>query len=274
MANSLIDTHCHLDLEQFDEDRDEVVQRAREVGVALIVNPGIDLMTSQRAIALAEKYDLVYAAVGLHPNELAEFRLEMVSQVAVLAQHPKVVAIGEIGLDYYWKRTPREIQIQAFRAQLDLAASLGLPVIIHNRDAHADVRAILREWAQNDAVQRSSLVARPFLGVLHAYSGDLEMAEEVFSWGFLVSLGGPVTFTNARRLHALVPQLPLSKLMLETDAPFLAPHPHRGKRNEPAYVSLVADAVAALHARSRDEVVCTTGETASRFFGLKQADAA
>lgn len=237
----LIDTHCHLDFQQFDADRDEVVERAAEAGVTIIINPAIDLATSRRAIALAEQYDGVYAQVGVHPNDAADFDDATLAELRRLAAHPKVVAIGEIGLDYYWERVPHDQQQVAFAAQLALAADLDLPVVIHCRDAHADLRDALRKWVPGAQKQRRS---NAILGVLHAYSGDLAMAEEAFGWNMALSLGGPVTFRNARQLHALVTHLPLERLMLETDAPFLTPHPHRGQRNEPAYTLLVAQAIA------------------------------
>lgn len=236
-----IDTHCHLNFHQFDADRDAVVQRALEVGVEIIVNPAVDLATSRQAIELAERYPGVYAQVGVHPNDSADFSAETVTELAEMARHPKVVAIGEIGLDYYWERVPHAQQWAAFEAQLDLAARLDLPVVLHCRDAHADLRDILRKWVPGAQKQRTD---DAILGVLHAYSGDLDMAQEAFGWNMALSFGGPLTFRNAKDLHALLGQLPLDRLMLETDAPYLTPHPHRGKRNEPAYIALIAQGLA------------------------------
>jgi TatD DNase family protein len=236
-----IDTHCHLNFHQFDEDRDAVVQRAWEAGVKMIINPAVDLATSRQAIELAERYAGVYAQVGVHPNDSGNFDANTVAELAELARHPKVVAIGEIGLDYYWERVPHAQQQVAFEAQLEMAARLDLPVVLHCRDAHADLRDVLRKWVPRAQKRRTGAA---ILGVLHAYSGDLEMAEEAFGWNMVLSFGGPLTFRNAKALHALLGQLPLDRLMLETDAPYLTPHPYRGKRNEPAYIPLIAQGLA------------------------------
>lgn len=259
----LVDTHCHLDFHQFDADRDDVVRRAAEAGVAVIVNPATDLASSRRAIALAERYPGVYAQVGVHPNDSADFDAATLEELRRLAAHPKVVAIGEIGLDYYWERVPHGQQHAAFEAQLELAAELDLPVVIHCRDAHADLRDVLRKWVPGAQKRRGS---DAMLGVLHAYSGDLALAEEAFSWNMVLSLGGPVTFRNAKGLHGLVAALPLQRLMLETDAPYLAPHPYRGQRNEPAYLVLIAESMAALQRVSPAEVAKQTTALALRVF--------
>lgn len=259
----LVDTHCHLDFHQFDADRDDVVRRAAEAGVAVIVNPATDLASSHRAIALAERYPGVYAQVGVHPNDSADFDAATLEELRRLAAHPKVVAIGEIGLDYYWERVPHGQQHAAFEAQLELAAELDLPVVIHCRDAHADLRDVLRKWVPGAQKRRGS---DAMLGVLHAYSGDLALAEEAFSWNMVLSLGGPVTFRNAKGLHGLVAALPLQRLMLETDAPYLAPHPYRGQRNEPAYLVLIAESMAALQRVSPAEVAKQTTALALRVF--------
>lgn len=280
----LVDSHCHLDVEQFDDDREAVLARASDAGVRRIVNPGIDLKHCRQAVALAERTDLdvdVYAAVGIHPNSTGDFDERMLAEVRQLAEHPRVVAIGEIGLDYYWMRVPVEQQQASLRAQLAAAAELGLPVIIHSREpnagqpphrsCYADVAEILEEWVESAAFAASPLARRSYAGVLHAFGGDLELAERAYRWNFVLGLGGPVTFTNARRLHAVVPQLRLDRLMLETDAPYLAPHPHRGKRNEPAYLALVCDKLAELFDVSREEIARQTTATALRFFGLEEA---
>ena len=265
----LVDSHCHLDLPQFDPDRDAVVARARAAGIQLLVNPGIDLDHSRRAIALAEKYPEVYAAVGVHPNSSAGFDQAALDELRRLAGHPKVVAIGEIGLDTHWDTVPLAQQIPAFQAQLALAQELGLPVIIHNREATEQVVAVLEEWVTSPAFRRSPLARRPFAGVLHAFGGDEALAQQAYGWNFVLGLGGPVTFKNARRLHELTPKLRLDRLMLETDAPYLAPHPYRGKRNEPAYVALVCRRVAELAGRSPQDVAQITTAVARQFFGLE-----
>jgi TatD DNase family protein len=259
----LIDTHCHLDFHQFDEDRDAVVARAAAAGVAIVINPGTDLNSSRRAIALAERFPGLYAQVGIHPNDSAECGDDTMAQLAELAAHPKVVAIGEIGLDYYWERVPHPQQWAALEAQLDLALDLDLPVVLHCRDAHQDLRDVLRKWVPIAQTQRAE---GAILGVYHAYSGDVEMAEEAFGWNMVLSLGGPVTFRNARQLHAVVTQLPLERLMLETDAPYLAPHPRRGQRNEPAYVPLIAEALAGLLDTDAETVAVQTTALARRTF--------
>jgi TatD DNase family protein len=233
----MIDSHCHLDFPHFDEDRDEVLARAADAGVTAVINPGTDLESSRRAVALANTYGNVYAAVGLHPHHAIPIDGQILSELRHLAAHPKVIAIGEIGLDYYRELSPRAQQRDSFEIQLSLADELDLPVIIHQRQSGSDVMAALRNWAGND---HSGCV-------LHAFSGDKEMADEAIRLGFHVGIGGPLTFSNARRLPEIVHHLPLNCLVVETDAPYLTPHPHRGKRNEPAYVALVAQRLAELH---------------------------
>lgn len=270
LVSMVVDSHCHLDVEQFDTDREAVVERARAAQVKLIVNPGIDLHHCRQALALAERYPEVYVAVGIHPNSSADFSEQTLGELRTLAQHPKVVAIGEIGLDYYWQQVEPAQQAYAFRQQLALAADLGLPVIIHNRDATADTATILHEWTSADVTRHSPLATRPFWGVLHAFGGDLALAEQASSWNFILGLGGPITFRNAQRLQEVVAQLPLERLMLETDAPYLTPHPHRGQRNEPAHVALVCAQLARLHGLSPAAVAAVTSTVACRFFGLEQ----
>lgn len=264
----LVDSHCHLDLAHFDEDREAVLQRARAAGVGLIVIPGIDVDQCRGSLALAEATPEVYAAVGVHPNSSGTFSPATLGELRTLAAHPKVVAVGEIGLDYYWERATREQQAAAFRAQLALAGELGLPVIIHNRDASEDVAAIVEEWTGSDDFRHSPLATRPYAGVLHAFGGDLALAERAYSWNFLLGIAGPVTFKNARQMHELVPQLRPDRLLVETDAPYLTPHPYRGKRNEPGYVALVAEKVAALLGESTAEIARQTSARAVAFFGL------
>jgi TatD DNase family protein len=265
----LVDSHCHLDLSQFDADRADVIARAQKCGVGCIVNPGIDLAHSRRAIELAEAHPAVYAAVGVHPNSTDQLDEHVLAELRRLAAHPKVVAIGEIGLDYYWDKVAPDQQQRAFRAQLALAAELGLPVIIHSRESNADVAEILRTWVHSEGFRTSPLAARPYAGVLHAFSGDEALAREAYTWNFVLSLGGPVTFKNARRLHALVPKLDPERLMLETDAPFLTPHPHRGQRNEPAYVALVCQQLAELFEMPLEQIAAASTHLAYSFFGLE-----
>jgi TatD DNase family protein len=260
-----IDTHCHLDFHQFDADRDDVLQRAIDAGVVAIVIPAIDLPGSRRAIELAERLPGVYAQVGVHPNDAGGFDQDTLAELRDLAAHSKVVAIGEIGLDYYWDRVAHDVQQVVFRTQLEMAADLDLPVVIHCRDAHADMRDILRKWVPGAQKRRGE---HAILGVLHAFSGDLEMADEAFHSNIVVSLGGPVTFRNARQLRELVVQIPLDAVMLETDAPYLAPHPHRGQRNEPAYIPLIAQSLAELFQVDRSVVAQKTTALAQRVFRL------
>jgi TatD DNase family protein len=269
--SSIVDTHCHLDLAQFDADREAVIDRAVAAGVGRIVNPAIDLDSCGRVVALAERHEPIYAAVGVHPNDCAEFDDAAVDALRALAGQPKVVAIGEIGLDYYWDKVPHAQQIRALRTQLALAAELGLPIILHSRDASADDRQCSEDLLTE--IGRIEPAARKrdkdgILGIWHAFSGDLDDAQRAYELGLILGLGGPVTFLNARRLHALVPGLRLDRLVLETDAPYLAPHPYRGRRNEPAYVPLIAEALAALFSTSVEAVAATTTATASACFGL------
>ncbi|MBV7333859.1 TatD family hydrolase [Chloroflexi bacterium TSY] len=265
----LFDTHCHLDLDQFAGERDAILAHARDSGVRFIVNPGIDLGHSQQAIALAERYREVYAAVGVHPNSSQTIDETTIDALRNLADHSKVVAIGEIGLDYHWDKVEPTRQKQAFRLQLSLAAELGLPVIIHSRDSNDDVAKILSEWVRSTEFLNSPLTNRPFAGVLHAFSGDIGLARQAYDWNFVLSLGGPVTFKNARVLHELIPKLALDRLMLETDAPFLTPHPYRGKRNEPAYVALVCQKLTDLYESSVDEIAASTTKLACSFFQIR-----
>ena len=264
----LVDSHCHVDASAFDEDRLAVLDRARTVGVQQIVIPGIDLHHCRQALGLADAHGDIVAAVGIHPNSSGDFDATVEAELREMARHPKVVAYGEIGLDYYWDKVEPSRQRVAFERQLELAAALGLPVIIHCRDANQDVMAVLGAWVQSVTFATSPLAQRPFAGVLHAFSGDVAMAEAAYSWNFVLSLGGPVTFTNAKQLHALVPQLRRDLLMLETDAPYLTPHPHRGKRNEPSYVALVCEKLAALYGISAAQMAAESTALAQRFFSL------
>jgi TatD DNase family protein len=267
----LVDSHAHLDFSQFDADRQEVITRAREAGVEMIVNAGAGLEASQAGVALAETYPQIYAAVGVHPHEAKTLNENVLEELRALAQHPKVVAIGEIGLDYYRDRSPRPVQRQAFQQQLALAAELGKPIIVHDREAHDDVMNMLRQWAGEVRATDHPINQ---LGVMHCFSGDLAMAREVIEMGFYVSIPGPVTFTNARRLPELVDALPLERLLIETDCPYLTPHPHRGKRNEPAYVRLVAEAIAQIRGIPLEHVARITTANAQTLFGLESPKAA
>jgi TatD DNase family protein len=259
----LIDTHCHLDFERFDSDRDEVLSRAKEAGVRRIIVPAVDLQNCANVLALASSYGEVFAAMGIHPNSTAAWEDSWIDQVQRFADHSKVVAVGEIGIDYYWDDSPKEIQHTAFSAQLDLAADLGLPVIIHNRDAGEDVIRLLAE---------SRLAGGERPGVLHSFSAEWPIAEAALEMGFYIGITGPVTFKKADDLRDVVARLPLNRILVETDAPFLAPQPRRGKRNEPAYVAYVAEKIAELHDLSREEIGKITTANAQRLFGTLQLD--
>ncbi len=259
----LVDTHCHLNFERYDDDRNEVIQRAADAGVTRVINPGIDLDTSQQALALAKQYDGVYAAVGFHPNDTAAFTPAMLASIREMASEAKVVSIGEIGLDYHWDKSPKAKQAEAFEAQLELAAELELPVIIHNREASEDVIPILENWAKT---LPDSLKGRA--GVLHSFSAPQAVADRVLAAGFYLGFTGPLTFKKSEDLRHIAAGLPLDRILVETDGPFLTPHPHRGKRNEPAYIPLIVDRLAALHQISTNNMAEHTTANAERLFRL------
>ncbi len=233
----LIDSHCHLNFNAFDDDRAEVLARAAEAGVVALINPATNLGDSRQIVTMSEQIPNLFATVGIHPNDAGGVDEATLEHLHQLAQHRRVVAIGEIGLDYYWDSAPRPVQQQVFEQQLALAKAVGKPVIIHQRDAVADTMAILRRWAATGD--------QPGL-VLHSFSGDLAMAKEALALGFYIGISGPITFKNARDLPEIVAAVPLNRLLVETDAPFLSPHPFRGKRNEPARVKLIAEKIAGL----------------------------
>lgn len=263
-----VDTHCHLDFESFEPDRELVMQRAREAGVGIVLNPAIDLETSAKILALTDQFDGLFAAIGVQPNSSASWTDESEGILRELMQHPKVVAIGEIGLDYYRDRAPKDVQHNAFRQQLQLAAELELPVIIHNREASADVLKTLLDWQAELTRAQSPLAERP--GVLHSFSGDQEMAEKAIAAHFFIGFTGPVTFKNAPDLQEIAKRLPLESMLVETDSPFLSPHPERGKRNEPARVKLIAEKIALLKDIAVDQVATATTENAQRLFRFEE----
>jgi TatD DNase family protein len=253
----LVDTHCHLDFDRFDEDRGAVLARAEAAGVTRIIVPAVDLSNAQAVLRLAEKYDSVYAAVGVHPNSSAGWQDDWIDALRDLAQHDKVVAIGEIGLDYHWDKSPPETQHCALSLQLELAAALDLPVIIHNREASTDVIRLLAA---------SPLAGRERPGVLHSFSGDWATAQAALDMGFYLGFTGPVTFKKADDLRQIAAQVPADRILVETDAPFLTPHPYRGQRNEPAYVMYVAERIALEREVDTAVIAQQTTENARRLF--------
>ncbi|MEW5938117.1 MAG: TatD family hydrolase [Chloroflexota bacterium] len=270
----LTDTHCHLYWNKFDGDREAVIQRAVDAGVTRMLVPGVDGESSRQAIALAEAHNEIYAAAGFHPTDLDKFSEEDFAQVKELAGHPKVAAIGEIGLDHYWvkEEAKRERQRELLRRQLAFAAEIGKPVIIHMREegdawfgeASIQLLDILTAWASELKAKDHSLAARP--GVLHSFNGNLETAQNAIAMGFFIGVTGPVTYKNAELKRNIISQLPITKLLIETDSPFLAPAPRRGKRNEPAFVREIADKIAEITSRSKEEVAALTTENAARLF--------
>ena len=256
IAGPFVDTHCHLDVAAFDAGREAVIARARAAGIACFINPGYDVASSRRAIALAEQRDDVFAAVGIHPNDAATFDQDLPA-LRGLAAHSQVVAIGEIGLDYYWDRVPRDRQADAFACQLALARELGKPVIIHCRDAYDDTLEALRRHGDDLRV------------VMHAFAGDRRHADEALSRGYYLGLGGPITYKTADNLRAVAQAAPLDRLVLETDSPYLPPHPFRGQRNEPAYLSLISEKLSQVRGVSLPEVAAATTRAAQQLFGSR-----
>lgn len=270
-----IDTHAHLFFKDFEQDLDDVIRRAREAGVDYIVCPGTDLETSRASVALAEKYDCIYAAVGFHPHEAKKAASEegivlseVLDEIIQLSQHHKVVAIGEIGLDYHYNYSPQEIQREVFSKQIEIARRRGLPIIIHTRESESDVLRIVEEHLHQDGHWKSSASK----GVFHCFSGDVSMAEKVIGWGFFISIPGPITFPAKRgkpnTMLDVVGQISMDRILLETDSPYLTPHPYRGKRNEPANIPVIAKKIADVKQSSLDEVGKMSTLGASKLFNL------
>ncbi|WP_129599004.1 TatD family hydrolase [Anaerophilus nitritogenes] len=254
----LFDSHAHLDDPRFDKDRDEIIKRAKDNGISYIVNPGADFETSVRAIEMAKEYDMVYAAVGVHPHDVKDMDEITLSLLKGLSKKPKVVAIGEIGLDYHYDHSPRDLQRDWFRRQIHLAKEVKLPIIIHDREANDDVMSILKE---EKAFETGVL--------LHCYSGSKELARQYIKLGAYISIAGPITFNNARKTVEVVENIPLEYLFVETDSPYLTPIPYRGKRNEMSYVKYVAEKVAQIKGISIEEVAHQTTQNAKKFFNIK-----
>lgn len=257
MENKFIDSHAHLDDERFDNDRDELINSLHEDGIEAVLNPGADLNTSRAAVALADKYPFIYAAVGCHPHDSKLMNDDTMNIFRELAKNTKVIGIGEIGLDYYYDNSQRETQKIWFREQIRLAKELDLPYIVHDRDAHEDVFRIMKEEHYSGT-----------RGILHCYSSSVEMAKEFVKLGFYISLGGPVTFKNAKTPKLVAREVPFESLLIETDCPYLTPEPYRGKRNEPKYVKYVAEEIAAIREVSVEAVAEQTKENFKRLFNL------
>ena len=256
----MIDTHAHLDLPDFAGDLEAALERAAEAGVTRIVTVGMDLPSSRNAVELAARFPCVYAAVGFHPHEAAKFDEAALAELDELSRRPKVVAIGEIGLDYHRNRSPQPAQRQAFQRQLELAAARRLPVIVHSRDALDDTWVVLSAWARNGEARVGGV------GVVHCFSGTVDAAREYGRLGLLVSLAGPITYANAGRAVAVARETPLELLVVETDCPFLAPVPYRGRRSEPAHVRLTVEKIARVRGEPPELVAAQTAHNAERLF--------
>jgi TatD DNase family protein len=253
----LFDTHAHLNAIQYEEDIKEVIQRAKDEGVEKIVVVGFDRPTIEKAMELIERYEFIYAAIGWHPVDAIDMKDEDLVWIKELSAHPKVVAIGEMGLDYYWDKSPKEVQKEVFRKQIALAKEVKLPIIIHNRDATSDVIDILQEEG-----------AKEVGGIMHCFTGSIEVAKQCMDMNFYISFGGPVTFKNAKKPKEVVVEIPMDRLLIETDCPYLTPHPYRGKRNEPSYVKYIAEEIAKLKDVSFEEIADKTTENAYKLFGI------
>ena len=251
----LFDTHAHLNDPAFDEDRESLILGLQEKGVEFVMNVGCCLESSRDCIAMAEKYPFVYASVGSHPDSADEVNEEVLAQYRQMAQHPKVKAIGEIGADYYYETIPREIQLKAFRLQMELAKELDMPVIVHERNAHDDGMKVVKEF-------------KGVTGVFHCYSGSAEMARQLVDMGWYIGFTGVLTFKNARKAVETAERIPLDRIVLETDCPFMAPEPYRGKRNYPGYLGRMADKLAEIKGLSREEVEYITTQNAKRLYRI------
>jgi len=259
----LFDSHSHLNFEAFDMDRGDVLRRARDAGVEtiLVVGAGSGIEGNSTALVFSRKDDMLWASVGIHPHDAKAATPEALKTIAEMAMEPKVVAWGEIGLDFHYDRSPRDVQVAAFEEQLEMAKDADLPVIIHDRDAHEQVEAILERHFKNRSVERPA-------GIMHCFSGDASFARRMIKLGFLISIPGVVTFANAKKLVDVVREIPLEHMVIETDCPFLTPAPHRGKRNEPAYVRLTAQKIAEIRGLTLEDVARVTTLNARIVFGL------
>jgi TatD DNase family protein len=252
----LIDSHAHLEMREFDADRDDAVRRAKEAGVDVIVTVGTNLRDCRKVLAIAARHEAVYAALGVHPHDVKGIDERTYDDIRKLVKQPKVVAYGEIGLDFYRNRSPRDVQIRCFGEQLELADEFDLPVIIHDRDAHAETLKMIGAWKGKKR------------GVVHCFSGDAAMAKKCLDMGFYISIPGPATYPKAEKILDVVRQVPLGRLLVETDAPYLTPQPHRGKRNEPAFVVHTARKIAEVKAVPFAEVAAATSQNARDLFDI------
>jgi len=257
----MVDTHAHLDMSAFDSDRSEVIARALAAGVGTMIAVGTNLESSERAIKLAEEYPEILAAVGFHPHDVATVGKEDIALIAEIACHPRVVAIGEVGLDFYRDYSPREAQLQALKWQLGLASKLELPVIIHCRRAEQDMMNLLHDWVVSYQCPRGQS-----RGVIHCFSGDADNARQYLEMGFYLSLGAYIGYRGAESAHDVIRSIPGDRLLIETDCPFLPPQSHRGKRNEPSYLPLTVEVLAAIRGESPGEIARKTTENARRLF--------
>lgn len=258
MKPMIFESHAHYDSEQFDEDREELLRTMPEHGIGTVINVCADWDSVTEVVEMVQKYPHLYAAVGLHPDEVGDLNEERFEYVKSQCQKEKVVAVGEIGLDYYWDNEPHDVQKKWFIRQLELARELDLPVIIHSRDAAADTMEIMKEHAKG------------LRGVIHCFSGSKEMAKEYVKMGFHIGVGGVVTFKNGKKLKEVVEETPLEYILLETDCPYMAPVPYRGKRNSSLYIPYIAEEIANLKGITYDEVVAQTEQNGKELFGLSE----
>ncbi len=252
----IFDSHAHYDDEQFDEDRHELLTHMKTHGVEAILNMSSDYDSIKSTVKLTQDYDFIYGAVGIHPENADQFNLEVQNEMFELLKNPKIRAIGEVGLDYYWESNPpKEVQIKTLKAQYEMARILAIPVILHDREAHEDILNVAKEY-------------KDVVSVFHSYSGSVEMAREIIALGGYIGISGVVTFKNARKLPEVVAEIPLDKMLIETDAPYMAPVPYRGKRNQSDYLKSVAEKIAEIRKISVDEVLVATNSNAKRLLSL------
>lgn len=252
----IFDSHAHYDDEQFDEDREELLQELKENGVGAILNMSSDYESVKRTVELTKKYDFIYGAVGIHPEHADQYNEEVRKELTEILKGEKFKAVGEVGLDYYWdSNPPKEVQIRVLKDQYELAKSLGMPIILHDRESHEDILKIAKEYKE-------------VVSVFHSYSGSVEMAREIIGIGGYIGISGVLTFKNARKLPDVVKEIPMERMLIETDAPYMAPVPYRGKRNRSDYLLGVADRIAQIRELTRDEVLEITSENMKRLFSL------